>query len=145
MRALTISLAVLLCVAADSDKELAKKDLAAFQGEWSMVSGERDGEQIPVEFLQGFKRVSKGDVTTVTNNGEVFMKAKITLDPTKKPKSIDYAVLDGPNKDKKQLGIYELKGDRLKFCFAAPDKERPTEFASKGEGTILSEWKRDKK
>jgi hypothetical protein len=44
------------------------------------------------------------------------------------------------------LGIYELDGDTVKFCFGGPGKERPTEFTTKeGSMRTLSVWKRDKK
>jgi uncharacterized protein (TIGR03067 family) len=72
------------------------------------------------------------------------MKAKFTIDPTKKPKTIDYVMLAGLTKGKKQLGIYELDGDRVKFCFAAPGQERPSAFKG-GSGIVLSAWQRDKK
>ncbi len=63
------------------------------------------------------------------------MKARITIDPSKKPKTIDYDVIDGPTKGKRHLGIYELDGDTFKSCFGAPGAERPTDFTSKpGDG-----------
>jgi uncharacterized protein (TIGR03067 family) len=144
MRTLLAAAAVCLLVAADNPSDEAKKDLAALQGEWSMTSGERDGQPIPDDLRKGFKRVVKDDVTTITASGQTVMKARFTVDPAKKPKAIDYTLLDGPNKDKKVLGIYELDGDTVKFCFAAPDQERPKEF--KGDaGRTFSAWKRDKK
>jgi uncharacterized protein (TIGR03067 family) len=89
--------------------------------------------------------VAKDGVTTVTIGGKPFMKAKFTIDPTKKPKTIDYMVLEGLTKGKKQLGIYELDGDTVKFCFAVPDKERPKDFTSpEGSGRTLSVWRKDR-
>jgi uncharacterized protein (TIGR03067 family) len=82
--------------------------------------------------------------TTITIAGKVFFKAKFTIDPTKKPRAIDYAMTEGPTKGKTHLGIYELDGDTVKFCFAAPGKDRPTEFTAKeGSQRTLSVWKRD--
>jgi uncharacterized protein (TIGR03067 family) len=76
----------------------------------------------------------------------VFFKAKVTIDPTKKPKAIDYEMTEGPTKGKTHLGIYELDGDTVKFCFAAPGKDRPADFTSKeGSERTLSVWKKDKK
>ena len=91
------------------------------------------------------KCVCKGDETTTTMSGQVFFKAKITIDPSKKPKTIDYQMTEGFTKGKTQLGIYELDGDTFKACFAKPGAARPTDFTSKpGEGLTLSTWKRDK-
>jgi len=74
------------------------------------------------------------------------MKAKFTIDPAKNPKQIDYAMTGGPTTGKTQLGIYELEGDTVKFCFAAPGKDRPPDFTTKeGSSRTLSVWKREKK
>lgn len=128
-----------------ADEQAVKKDLAQLQGEWSMVSGSADGQSMPDETRQQMKRVCKNDVATTTMNGQVFIKAKITIDPSKTPKTIDYDMLDGFTKGKKQLGIYEVNGDTFKACFAAPGDERPTDFTSKpGDRHTLSVWKRDK-
>jgi uncharacterized protein (TIGR03067 family) len=120
-----------------------KKDLALLQGEWSMISGTADGYPIPKEMLPNSKRVCKGDELTATVGGQLVMKAKIAIDPSKKPKTIDYEVLDGPTKGKKHLGIYEVDGDTMKSCFGAPGAERPTDFSSKpGDKRTSTVWKR---
>ncbi len=139
-----LALAILmLSPTAAEDKDALKADLAQLQGEWSMVSGTADGQAMPEAMLASAKRVCEGDVTTVRVGDQIIMKAKFTLDPTKKPKTIDYDVLDGPTKGKKHLGIYEFDGDRVKFCFGAPDADRPKEFASQvGDGRTFSVWKR---
>ena len=146
---LTITAVALLCAflalgARLSDDDSSKKDLAALQGEWTMVSGENSGTQFPAEVAKTGKRVCKGDELTVTFGGMTIIKATITLDATKDPKTIDYKLTDGPSKGKVQLGIYELKDDTFKSCFAAPDHERPTAFETKaGDGRTMSVWKRE--
>ena len=137
---------VTLLLGADAPGEAVKKDMRLLEGEWSLVSAERDGQMIPEEFAKTGKRVAKDGVTTVSFGDRVLMKAKFTVNPSQKPKTIDYAVTEGDNKGKKQLGIYELKGDTAKFCFAAPGDKRPTGFSAKeGSGWTLSVWKRKKK
>jgi uncharacterized protein (TIGR03067 family) len=73
----------------------AVKDKAKLHGEWTMVSGERDGQPFPDDLRKSFKRVARGDETTVTMGDQLFLKAKFTLDPFKKPKTIDYSVTVG--------------------------------------------------
>ena len=133
--------AILLVRAADD--EATKKDLAQLQGEWTMVSGSADGQPMPEDMRKQMKRVCKGDELTVTMGDQVYLKAKITIDPSKKPKTIDYDMTEGFSKGKKQLGIYELNGDTFKACFNSAGAERPTEFKA-GDGLTLSEWKRTK-
>jgi uncharacterized protein (TIGR03067 family) len=137
--------AVAISVACAEESEAIKKDLAQLQGEWSMVSGSADGYPIPEVMLPNSKRACKGDELTATVGGQLVMKAKITIDPVKKPKTIDYDVIEGPTKGKKHLGIYEVESDRLKSCFGAPDAERPTDFTSKpGDKRTSTVWKRAK-
>jgi uncharacterized protein (TIGR03067 family) len=146
MRALAAMTVVFLLVGADAPSDAVKKDLSRFEGEWLLVSGERDGQAIPAEYLKSGKRVFKDGEVTVTFADMLLMKAKVTVDPGKKPNAINYDVTDGVLKGKKQSGIYEIDGDTVKFCFSAPDQERPADFTTKeGSGRTLTVWKRAKK
>ena len=122
------------------------KEITRLEGEWSMVSGEHDGQAVPEAMRKIWKRVAKGNETTVTFAGQVMLKATFTVDIAKNPKTIDYTVTDGSNKGKKQYGIYEWDGDMVRFCFAAPGKDRPKRFATTGGDQItLSVWKKTEK
>ncbi len=137
--------AVTISSAWAEQNEAVKKDMAQLQGEWSMVSGSADGHPMPAQMLKQMKRVCKGDEATTTMAGQVFIKAKITIDPSKQPKTIDYEMTGGFTKGKKQLGIYEVEGDSYKACFSKPGAERPTDFTSNlGDGRTVSVWKREK-
>lgn len=121
------------------------KDLALLQGEWTMVSGSVDGQPMPDQMREQMKRICRGNETTTLMGERVFLKAKITLDPSKKPKTIDYEMTEGFTKGKKQLGIYEVEGDTFKSCFGSPGAERPADFSTKpGDGRTVSVWKRVK-
>ncbi len=134
-----------LTISAKEDDAI-KKDLDLMQGEWSMVSGSADGQTMPEVMRQKMKRIFKGNETTTTMAGRIFIKANVTIDPSKTPKTIDYEMTDGPTKGKKQLGIYEVKEGLFKSCFAKPGGERPTTFSSEADdGHTLSVWKLDKK
>jgi uncharacterized protein (TIGR03067 family) len=130
----------------DEIKVVGNPAAAPLDGEWSMVSGMANGQAMPAEMAKTGKRVAKDGETTITIGGQVYFKAKFTIDPAKKPSTIDYVMTEGPTKGKTHLGIYELTGDTVTFCFAAPGKDRPTEFSSKeGSERTLSVWKREKK
>lgn len=140
-----IASAMLLLVATSAAQD-TKPEMTKLEGEWSMVSGEANGQAMPKERVTSGKRLAKDGETTISFGGQVYFKAKYTIDPAKTPKTIDYAMTEGPTKGKTHLGIYELDGDTLKFCFAAPGLDRPTEFTSKeGSQHTLSVWKRVKK
>ena len=138
-----LSLAVLAAKGDDADLQ---KELAALEGEWTMVSGERDGLPLPPDQITDVKRISMDGETSIVADGQVHVRARYTIDPSKKTKTIDHAQLEGPNKGKTQLGIYELNGDTVKFCFGGPSQERPTDFkTTEGSGKSISVWKRIKK
>lgn len=146
----TIAFAILLGLAAISptraqDKSTPKTDLERMQGEWTMVSGSAGGQPMPETMRRQMKRDCTGAETTTTMGGQIYFTAKIALDATKKPKTIDYDMTAGFTKGKRQLGIYELEGDTFKACFSSPGAERPTDFTSKpGDGRTLSVWQRVK-
>ena len=133
-----------ISLAAAEDNPAIKKDMDQLQGEWSMVSGSADGQPMPEEMRKQMKRVCKGDEVTVTSGGQLFLKAKVSIDPSKTPKTIDYEMTDGFTKGKTQLGIYELDGDTFRSCFGAPGAERPKDFTSQpGDKRTSSVWKRE--
>lgn len=142
---LLLGLAVFALAAVPAeDNADVKKDLARMQGGWSMVSGSGDGQPLPDQMRKQMKRVCKGDEATTTMAGRVYFTAKITIDPAKKPKTIDYQMTEGPTQGKIQLGIYELDGDTFKSCFGAPGAERPADFTTKpGDLRTLTVWKRE--
>lgn len=138
------TITVLPAKAADETDQV-KKELAQLQGEWTMVSGATDGQQMSELMAKQMKRVCKGDELTVTMGGQLYFKSKITLDPSKNPKAIDYQMTEGFPKGNKQLGIYEINGDTFKSSFGKPGGERPKDFSSKaGDGKTVSVWKRAK-
>ena len=143
-RCLLIVGVALLLAAGDAGEDV-KKELAKFGGTWRIVSLETEQGKIGEDALKDFRLIIEGDkFTAKEQSGEVHGTFKV--DPAKKPKTIDIIMKDGPMKDTTMLGIYELDGDTVKFCFAAPGKDRPSDFTAKeGSQRTLSVWKRDKK
>ena len=120
--------------------------MAKLDGEWAMVSGEANGVPLAKTLVATGKRVAKDGETTIYMVGKMFFKAKYSIDPTKKPKAIDYEMTEGLTKGRTHFGIYELDGDTVKFCFAGPGEDRPTEFTTKAKTQdTLSVWKKEKK
>jgi uncharacterized protein (TIGR03067 family) len=114
-----------------------------FEGEWQMVSGVMNGGAMERSTVQWVRRVTTGDETAVYAGPQVMLKARFKSDPSKSPKTIDYVNTAGANKGKTQLGIYELEGDLLRVCMAAPGSERPSRFESvRGDGATFTEWRR---
>ncbi len=95
-----------------------KKDTAALQGTWTATKGDK---KIVLQF--------KGDKFTAAIDEEKY-KGTFKIDPSKKPRHIDMRVKEGEKfVNMTSLGIYELKGDTLKWCANEPGKDqRPSEF-----------------
>lgn len=116
-----------------------------WEGEWDMVSAVSNGGTMSAEMVRWAKRVTRGDITTVTAGGQVMLQARFTLDPSTNPGSVNYLNLAGPHLRKPQEGIFERHGDLLKVCMAPPRKPRPSEFTStSGDGRALTTWRRVK-
>jgi uncharacterized protein (TIGR03067 family) len=138
LNVLTVVVAGLLVAADEPKKEL--------QGTWKLVSLEVDGKKATKgDIKKEQKMVVEGDKFTSTVDDKHSFKGTFKLDPGKKPKTVDVAVTDGDFKGKALLGIYEIDGDTLRACYAAPGKDRPSEFTSKeGSGNYLYIYKREK-
>jgi uncharacterized protein (TIGR03067 family) len=131
------SIALVPTARADDKAEAVKKELEKLQGEWQLVSAERDGKKIPEDKFKDESVTLEGDVLTVTKGGKLMQTCKMTLDPTTSPKSFVREVTDGVNKGMKFHGIYELDGDTLTGCHTVSDKERPKEFSSKNGASLF--------
>lgn len=139
-------LAAALVAADDKPKADAKKELEPFQGTWTIVSIERDGEKVPEDEVKEIRLVVKGDERLVLAGDEVRSKATFTVDASKKPPTMDVKVTEGPLAGKTVKGIYELKDGDLKICLALEGDKRPDDFTAKeGSGRLLQVYKKAKK
>jgi uncharacterized protein (TIGR03067 family) len=129
---------------ADDD---AKKELDALQGTWKVESFKVAGTETPQDDLKKVTFMVKDGKYTVTINGKEEETGTIKVDPSKKPKTIEFEITSGKDKGKKQPGIYTLEGDTFTFCMAFPgETERPTKLESaKDSKTVMSVLKREKK
>jgi uncharacterized protein (TIGR03067 family) len=140
--------AILILVAgaliAAEKKEKPKKDVDLMQGSWTVEEVAHNGQSPGEDKLKEIKVAVKGSKLTVRAEDETH-EVPFKLDPKKNPKTIDATPTGGPFKDMTLLGIYEIKGDTFKMCFAEAGKERPTEFKSEADsGHFLLVLKRKK-
>src|SRR5438270_167955 len=95
-----------LVVGADDKKDDAVKDeLKKLEGNWQLVASEREGEKAPAEAAKMMKAVVKGDKVTIYQGDKVGGEATFTIDPSKKPKTMDAVSTFGPDKGQKSLAI----------------------------------------
>jgi len=133
MQALVLSLSLSF----SADKELDK-----LQGTWQMEKLVGRGKEIDGDRARAISYVFNGDTAKRLVNG-VDRKdpGTIKIDAAKKPAHIDLKpAKDG---DPTMLGIFEIDGDTLKWCFSS--KKRPEKFeAPEGSDNLLMIFKRVK-
>ena len=138
-----VVVAAVLMGAADN---LLEEDRDRIQGTWVTVSFQVNGQGAPSEAVKDIRTVFKDKDYIQKKGDEVLEEGTFTLDPDKKPRQIDFKIGKGQDQGKDQFGIYELDGDTLKFCVAAPRAEvRPTDFKTRPESqTALVVMRREK-
>ena len=136
-----------LTAAADDKDKAIKEDRKKYEGTWQLVSLEVDGKKTAEEDAKKITVVNERDGKwAIEVEGKVVARGTSEIDPTKKPRAVDFTVTEGDNSGKAARGIYEFKDDTRTVCLAQPGKERPTEFAAPaGSGHILAVLKRVKK
>ena len=104
----------------DANETAAARDRERLQGVWNFVTGRRKAVLI----------VSGSRYTVTFGNGDVY-EGTFEIDPTARPKAMDMAVHDGPEKHRglTALCIYALDGPHLIWAPADPGvTRRPTAF-----------------
>ena len=111
-------------------------------GKWRLVSGMTDGENIlEPDRLKSSLEIVDGRHTV--RLGNELLIGTHTLDVNQSPMTIDAFDSAGPFAGQSMLGIFKVEGDEFTVCFAAPGKERPSEFSTQdGKASILHVWQR---
>lgn len=86
------------------------------------MSYEANGKQISEETIKAWesKIIIKGSkIVSQRRDKENSFESESTfvIDPTKKPKTLDYTVMSGESKGNESLAIYEIDGDTWKTCW----------------------------
>jgi uncharacterized protein (TIGR03067 family) len=110
------------------------------QGKWILIEVEKAGEshKVKPKSTEFFQLEFKANQVTTIFNGSPSEKGTYKTDTSKKPRTIDFMPTTGDDKGKTLLGIYEVKGGKLKLCVAEPEvKKRPTKFESKSDDIVV--------
>ncbi len=135
-----------IAVADDAKEAAIKKDRKQIEGTWRVVALVIDGNKSAEEDARKLTVVNGTDGTWILRDEDrEINRGTSTIDPNKKPKTIDFTVTEGDGKGNQHKGIYELGTKTRRLCFAPEGKERPTAFSSApGSGIILVTFEREK-
>lgn len=124
-----------------------QKELKALQGNWKVVSAEAAGNPLPKEAVPDFTYSIGTDGKATGKMAQSEYSATVTVDPTKKPKTMINQHESGAQKGKKQYAVYKLEGDKLTVCITAPgspEANQPKDFSTKGSANVLFVFERVK-
>lgn len=131
-----VAVLLVLSVSARADD---KEELGKLKGTWSLESRVSNGSEFKLAKALMIQVKIEGEQWTVSTKGKAGDTEKITIDSSKKPKTIDRI-----GKNVKQLGIYKIEGDTLTVAFGTPNGARPEKFeAPMGSNVFLSIYKRN--
>jgi uncharacterized protein (TIGR03067 family) len=116
-------------IAAADDKQPAAP--GPLEGAWKLTSVQLNAQALPMEKLQDARLVVRG-IKYSLKLADTRLEMTHALLNDQRPRAMDLAVVEGPDKGKNFHAIIKLADDTLTVCRSIqPDKERPTEFASK--------------
>ena len=110
-------------------QEPLPKGLASLQGRWVVteVGGQTVGPSDPVGAF-----MVTGDKYVQGAGGRVTEHGTLQVDDTTQPMTIDFVIAAGRFANTRQLGIFEVAGDTVRFHLAAPGATtRPETFTPK--------------
>jgi uncharacterized protein (TIGR03067 family) len=135
----------LCCFADDAKDEAIKKDRKQIQGNWRIIGLEINGNKAKEEDARKLMVINGDDGTwKLMSEGKEVCRGTSTIDPTAKPKQLDFEITEGSGAGNQYHAIYELGDKKRKMCFASKSKERPTDFISAtGSEIILVYFERE--
>jgi uncharacterized protein (TIGR03067 family) len=121
---------ILLVPARAADDDAIQKELKKLEGTWQVISWERDGEKYSGK--EGQKMIIKGNEFTLLDGDNVSEGTFKIIEVKGKSRKTDLTFTKGGLKDEKTCNIAEwIDEDTFRTCVGG-EKERPTEFTSKG-------------
>jgi len=121
-----------------------EKALKELEGTYTVTALEKGGKPAPKEIMESLKINIKGENFSITI-GPDEKKAKIKVDASKTPHTIDIMPSDGPEKGMTFPGIYKVEKGELTIVFQEKGTDRPKEFKSEGEGMLMKLKKAEEK
>jgi uncharacterized protein (TIGR03067 family) len=122
----------------DQKEEVLKKELKNLEGTWMVESITFQGKPDKEE---GGEFLITADKITMKKKDGTKEAVSFKIDPSKKPKVLDFIPEEKKENAAPGKAIYDLDGDTLKICVGPPDK-RPEEISDKG--SVLFTLKRKK-
>lgn len=121
------------------------EEMRRLAGSWRHLSVVHDGRRVPDDEVRTLLLTLRADGTWVMRKGEEATHGTFTLDVARRPRRATFRVLGGKDRGGSTIDIYEVDGDRARFCFVWATTEPPGDFTSEpGSGRVLVTLEREK-
>ncbi len=125
-----------------SSKSRHVQQRRALEGQWSVVSLEIDGAQMPVPPFPAAQLLIDGDLFRMESPDATY-EGVFNIDIEADPPHIDIEFIEGPEAGEWSYGIYTLDDKNLTMCLGLTGSPRPKRFATtKGSGHALERFYR---
>jgi uncharacterized protein (TIGR03067 family) len=137
----------LFVAATSTNRQARSEDRPAYScdGTWQPIAAVLGGVRLPDEAVKAITLKVSGNNYEVTVEGEKEPdKGTCTIDTTTTPHRMTIKSVEGPNKGKTYLAIFEMKDAvSMRVCYDLSGTEFPTEFkAPKGTHLYLVGYRR---
>ncbi len=125
--------------AAPRSKEKGDPAAASLQGTWDWDPATPQSDARPRVLLE--RVVIEGETLTfhyLAAGTRSTCSTKFKLDSKARPRWIDFVPIEGPNKAKAYLGLYQLADGKLRICYRGPESTRPKDFEDKSSGNEVT-------
>jgi uncharacterized protein (TIGR03067 family) len=134
-------------VAADEPKAGERAAVEQLQGVWRPESVTESGRRLTGVDLEAYTgmtlTIQDGKTTLKAADGTVVSACELKVDAGRDPKTFDAKEVEGLGVGTIYKGVWEVKGDTLKWCFST--KALPKGFESKeGTGVVMMVLRRQK-
>ncbi len=116
---------------AADDKAAGESAASALLGSYTLVAGEKNGQEIPNERVQGSTtRITENTITTFDKDQKETYAMTYTLDTSQKPWKITMTSTRAPVKDEMAQGLIEKDGGMVKLIYAIRGGAAPDDFTT---------------
>jgi uncharacterized protein (TIGR03067 family) len=100
-------------------------------GSYTLIKGEKNGQQLPAERVLGSTvRITESSITTVDKDQKETYAVTYTLDTSQKPWKITMTSTLAPVKGEVAHGLIEKNGDTVKLIYGARGGAAPDDFTT---------------
>jgi uncharacterized protein (TIGR03067 family) len=107
-------------------------------GTWAVLNAEVDGELLPENRTKAMRVVfTDTTASVVIGDAKPMFVAKYALNTVQRPNTLDFTLMEGPNRGQVAQGIVEMEDfDTLRLVYTVGTQGRPRSFRTEPGGSV---------